>query len=99
MTTTIESLTAAYEEEQRTARPPLTADDLPLRYEAITPEWLTSVLCGKAPGARVVSFRLGPADDGNSNRRRVFVEYNDDPASASLPRQVFCKATHGLANR
>jgi aminoglycoside/choline kinase family phosphotransferase len=99
MTTTIESLTAAFEAERRDARPPVSADDLPLSYEAITPEWLTSVLCRQSPGARVVSFRLGPADDGNSNRRRVFLEYDDHPASSALPRQVFCKATHGLANR
>lgn len=99
MTDLIEQLTAAFEEERRNARPPQTADDIPLSYEAITPQWLTSVLCERSPGAQVVSYQLGPKDDGNSNRRRIFVEYNDHPAAANLPRQVFCKATQGLANR
>lgn len=45
MAISIEQLTAAYEREQRENRPLRTADDLPLSYETITPDWLTSVLC------------------------------------------------------
>jgi hypothetical protein len=41
-------------------------DDLPFTYEAITPRWLTAVLGREAPGAAVVSHRLGPPDSGTS---------------------------------
>ncbi|MET0988094.1 MAG: phosphotransferase [Steroidobacteraceae bacterium] len=99
MAMTIEQLTAAYEEEQRNQRPPLSIDDVPLTYEAITPEWLTAVLCREHPDARVLHHQLDVPDDGNSNRRRIFIEYNAAGQTARLPERVFCKASQGLANR
>src|SRR5438445_7405885 len=99
MSVTIEQLTTAYEHEKKSRRPPLTADDLPFAYEDITPTWLTSILCGRYPGAEVVSYGLDTPDDGNSNRRRIFIDYNETGRQAGLPERVFCKATHGLANR
>ncbi|MET0986982.1 MAG: phosphotransferase [Steroidobacteraceae bacterium] len=99
MATTIENLTAAYEEERRNNRPPVSIDDVPLTYEAITTAWLTVVLCRRVPGARVLSHRLDTPDDGNSNRRRIFLEYNEAGRRAGLPERVFCKASQGLANR
>jgi len=98
-TTTVDQLTRAYEAEQRSAAPARTRDDLPVSYEAVTGEWLTSVLCADHPGAEVTAYRLGPPDDGNSNRRRIFLQYNTAGDAAGLPETVFCKATHNLANR
>lgn len=97
--TTIEELTAAFCRERDRATPPRSADDIPFTYEAITPEWLSDVLCAAHPGARVVAHRLDTADDGNSNRRRIFIDYNDAGRDAGLPDRVFCKASQGLANR
>jgi hypothetical protein len=73
--------------------------DIPVAYEAITPEWLTAILCSKTPGALVTNVRLGEPDSGTSNRRRIFVEYNQAGREAGLPPSVFCKATQDLANR
>jgi thiamine kinase-like enzyme len=73
--------------------------DIPVSYEAITPEWMTAILCRDAPGAEVIEVRLGPPDTGTSNRRRIHVEYNQAGQDAGLPASVFCKATHDLANR
>ncbi|KXU33846.1 hypothetical protein A0J57_04195 [Sphingobium sp. 22B] len=78
---------------------PRTIDDVPLSYDRITPEWLTAVLCRRAPGAAVTDFRLGEASDGSSNRQRIFVDYNPAGQDAGLPPSVFCKGAMKLANR
>lgn len=75
-----------------------TANDLPLSYEAITPEWLTCVL-GKNPGAEVMSCRLGPPDEGTSSRRRIFLDWNEAGKRAGLPASVFCKGSQRLESR
>jgi hypothetical protein len=73
--------------------------DVPASYEAITPQWLTAILCKDRPGAEVVSFSGGEADDGSSNRRRIFLTYNDAGKQAGLPASVFCKGATQLKNR
>jgi len=50
---------------------------VPPSYDAITGEWLSEVLCRGFPGAKVVAHRFDERDDGSSNRRRIFLEYND----------------------
>ncbi len=92
-------ITRAFEAEQRAPRRPLTRDDIPSSYDAIGPEWLTAILCRDTPGAEVTGLRLGPPDEGTNNRRRIHIDYNAAGAAAGLPASVFCKATHGLANR
>jgi hypothetical protein len=91
-------LSARYAEEQRNSIL-LTAEDIPLGYEAITPRWLTQVMCHRHPGAEVTSLRLGAADEGTSSRRRIFLQYNAAGRSAGLPDSVFCKSTHTLTSR
>jgi hypothetical protein len=87
-------------EHERTSMPiARSAADIPISYEAITPEWLTSVLCSSNLEAKVLRFKLGEDDNGTSNRRRIFLSYNAAGEAAALPRSVFCKATHDLANR
>lgn len=73
--------------------------EIPVSYEAITPEWLTAILCRDVPGARVSGHRLGEVDSGTSNRRRIFLDYNEAGHAAGLPPSIFCKATHDLVNR
>jgi hypothetical protein len=91
---------AAYERDQQDpGRRAVERTDVPLAYENITPLWLTAVLCSDVPGAEVISFELGPRDDGSSNRRRIGVEYNDVGRQAGLPQKIFAKASQLLSNR
>src|ERR1700732_646397 len=75
------------------------ADQLPLSYEEITPAWLTAVLAGDAPGAEVLSHRLGSEDEGTSSRRHIYLTSNDAGSAAGLPASVFCKSTMTLESR
>jgi aminoglycoside phosphotransferase (APT) family kinase protein len=91
--------TAFAAEEKRGVQPVTELDQVPTGYDALTPQWLSKVLCRDAAGAAVTSFRLDAKDDGSSNRRRVFLDYNEAGRAAKLPATVFCKAAEGLANR
>ena len=99
MSLTVEQITAGYEKEREEYSIPVSRGDLPLAYEDITPQWLDAVLCAVFPGAAVESIALDEPDEGNSNRRRLFVTYNEAGHDAKLPDTIFCKASHGLANR
>lgn len=90
---------AAFERDQREDRPAVAPGDIPWRYEAITPEWMSHILCNNQPDARVVAVSLDVPDSGTSNRRRIFVDYNEAGTALGLPRSVFCKATVDLRNR
>src|SRR5262249_24511773 len=74
----VQQITSLYEAERpRVSDKIYAAAEIPLSYESITPEWLTAVLCRKHPGAEVVGHRLGPRDEGSSNRRKIHIHYND----------------------
>jgi hypothetical protein len=92
-------LSARLEEERRTRPVPLTAADIPLGFESITPAWLTQVLCAAHPGATITACTLGPPDEGTSSRRRLHLAYDEAGRRADLPTSVFCKATHTLTSR
>lgn len=94
-----EQITREYEIEQRNNPKAIKPDDIPISYEAITPEWLTHILCKNHPGAQVTGLRLDVPDEGNTNRRRIFITYNGAGTAAGLPSSVFCKALHKLSNR
>ena len=49
---------------------PRKVGDIPLTYEAITPQWLTAILASTYPGIAVESFTLDTVDEGTSSRRR-----------------------------
>jgi hypothetical protein len=51
------------------------------------------------PGAAVTAHRFDKNDDGSTNRRRIFLTYNDAGNAAGLPASVFCKAAETLENR
>ena len=99
MSDVIQRIHDLHREEHRHKRRPVVASDLPISYEAITTEWLTSVLCPEVPQARVESMSLGPVDNGSSNRRKIAVSYNEAGRAAGLPTRLFCKATHEVPNR
>lgn len=95
----MDRLRAAYAKEIADPQPAITVDDIPNTYEAITKEWLTAVMGAEVPGAEIVSFQLGPADDGTSNRRGITMVWNEAGTKAGLAKSVFCKATQSLNNR
>ena len=99
MSEIIEQITRRFEQDEQRKPKAYTADQVPATYEAITPQWLTAVLCGATPGAEVVAHELGPVDDGSSNRRRIRLTYNEAGQHTGLPASVFCKAAHALLNR
>jgi len=94
-----EQIRSLYERDLRSNSKAVAATDIPTSYDAITPEWLSRVLCADTPGAQVTRFRLGPADDGSTNRRQILLTYNQAGQDAGLPASVFCKASHALINR
>lgn len=88
-----------FAKEQEAAMPAVSPDQIPANYDCITDDWLTAILCGEVPGAKVVSHRLDEPDEGTNNRRRIDLSYNAEGLQAGLPASVFCKATSGLRNR
>jgi thiamine kinase-like enzyme len=88
-----------FDEEQKRQSVARTIDDLPTSFELISDEWLTNTVCRKVAGAKVTSHSLDAADEGTSNRRRIFLHYNDVGQRAGLPASVFCKATQSLQSR
>ncbi|MCB1668627.1 MAG: phosphotransferase [Pseudomonadales bacterium] len=95
---TVEEITRRFHAEQKNPIRPTKATDLPPTFESITNEWLTAVL-GSVPGAEVISHELGPEDDGTSNRRFIYMTWNDEGQAAGLPKSVFCKGTQSLESR
>jgi aminoglycoside phosphotransferase (APT) family kinase protein len=61
---------------------------IPQGWDAITPEWMTTVLAGHCPGARVDGVRVALRDDGTNKRARLELTYSD----GSGPATVFAKA-------
>lgn len=86
------------EEEKLNPPIPRTYGDIPISYENITKEWLTTTLGRDAPGNVIKSFTLGEVDNGSSNRRRIKMEW-EGPDAAKLPKSTFCKAAHSARNR
>lgn len=86
-------------ERLRPTGPVTRADEVPARVEQLTPEWLSSALCGGHPGAAVTGFELGEGSTGTASRRAVDVHYNDAGVAAGLPREVYTKSTPGFINR
>lgn len=101
MTVTFDQIKKHYGEEVERAktRALTSADELPLSYEEITPEWLTAILGSDVPGARVESHRLGEEDEGTSSRRHIYLTWNDAGIAAGLPTSVFSKSTMTLESR
>lgn len=94
----IEDIVQAFETDDKESKV-YTADIVPPTYDSITPEWLTDALGKSVPGAKIESHSLDVRDDGSSNRRRIFLEWNEAGKNGGLPPTVFCKMSENLANR
>jgi thiamine kinase-like enzyme len=79
--------------------PALEPGDVPWRPEAITCEWLTSILCRAHPGVRVRDVRVLAHSAGSSVRRRLEVRYEGDGEPSGLPRHLFAKSTPTVLTR
>jgi thiamine kinase-like enzyme len=99
MTITFDEIKKHFEAERSARGPLVSAADLPISYETITPAWLTKVIGKRHPGAEVVAIRLGESDEGTSSRRRIFITWNEAGTRANLPATVFCKGTQRLESR
>jgi thiamine kinase-like enzyme len=76
-----------------------TIDDVPWSAEAISSDWLTAVLCGGIPGARVTAVEICGGDQGSSVRRQLKLTYNEAGKDAGLPENLFCKTTPTVLTR
>lgn len=72
---------------------------VPPSTDALTNEWLTSVLCNAVPGARVVDHEVGTLDDGTNARRSLVLSYNEVGREAGLAECLFTKSTPTLRTR
>ncbi len=85
---------------ERLARPKARRlDDVPCSPHAITPEWLTAVLCGKNPGAIVTHVEVKPASAGTHERHQLIVSYNEEGHRAALPVSIFTKSLPSIVTR
>ena len=85
---------------ERLARPKARRfDDVPCSPYAVTPEWLTAVLCGKVPGAAVTQVEVKAASAGTHERHRLKVSYNEEGRRAGLPVSIFTKSLPSIVTR
>ena len=85
---------------ERLARPMARRfDDVPCTPYAVTPEWLTAVLCGKVPGAIVTDVEVKPASAGTHERHQLKVSYNEEGRRAGLPVSIFTKSLPSIVTR
>ncbi len=99
----------AYLAWEKVRQPKVTrAGEVPGAPEAITPAWLTSVLCRGRPGAEVVGVALGAGSSGSTQRRRLAVSYNqagrrmveaEAGKRGGLPATLFAKMTASITSR
>jgi aminoglycoside phosphotransferase (APT) family kinase protein len=85
---------------ERLARPKARRfEDVPCSPYAVTAEWLTAVLCGKAPGAVVTHVEVRPASAGTHERHELKVSYNEAGVRAGLPTSIFTKSLPSIVTR
>jgi Phosphotransferase enzyme family len=85
---------------ERLARPKAwRRDDVPCAPRAITPEWLTAVLCEKHPGAMVTQVEIKSASAGTHERHRLLLSYNEAGRRAGLPGSIFTKSLPSVVTR
>src|SRR5260370_42594963 len=74
-------------------------EDVPCSPGAITPEWLTAVLCQKVPEAVVTGVVVKPASAGTHERHQLIVSYNEAGQRAGLPVSIFTKSLPSIVTR
>ncbi|MFR9806840.1 phosphotransferase [Pseudonocardia sp. RS010] len=78
--------------------PARTAADIPPGPAAVTPEWLTSVLCADYPGVRVTEVEASNRSSQTTSRVALRLGYSAG-APESLPTDVFVKFTETVQQR
>jgi hypothetical protein len=73
--------------------------DIPWSVDAITPEWLTAIVCAAHPAARVTDFEVIGGSSGTNVRHRLALHYNEAGRAAGLPATLFAKSTPTLMTR
>lgn len=73
--------------------------DVPWDAQAITPQWLTPILCAGITEAAVVRVQVEAASAGSSVRKRIAVDYNDAGQRADLTTKFFAKTTPTILTR
>lgn len=73
--------------------------DFPWRAEAVSPAWLSPVLCAGIEGAEVTMVHVEDASAGSSVRKRVRVAYNTAGERAGLQTKFFAKTTPTVLTR
>jgi Phosphotransferase enzyme family len=74
-------------------------EDVPCSPGAITPEWLTAVLCKEVPEAVVTEVEVKPASAGTHERHRLILTYNEAGRRAGLPGSIFTKSLPSVVTR
>lgn len=70
---------------------PTDLSQVPPSPEALTPDYLTAILCKNHPGVKVTSVTLGAKSSGSGNRCALTVSYNAAGDEAGLPKDLFQK--------
>jgi Ecdysteroid kinase-like family len=70
---------------------PIDLTEVPHSTQALTPEYLTHVMCRDHPGAKVTGIELGVASSGSGNRCAFTVSYNAAGDAAGLQKHLFHK--------
>ena len=94
-----ERLARLIEDEQRTKPKAAKDGDVLPTVDAITCEWLTDVLCGKANGTEVIDFEITLVSAGTHARHRLQVTYNQEADGTNLPTSLFTKTLPTVENR
>jgi Phosphotransferase enzyme family len=74
-------------------------EDVPCSPDAITPEWLTAVLCRKFSEAVVTAVEVRLASAGTHERHQLTVSYNEAGRCAGLPESIFTKSLPSVVTR
>src|ERR1700752_1452004 len=74
-------------------------EDVPCSPDAITPEWLTAVLCQKVPEAIVTGVVVKPASAGTHERHQLIISYNEAGRRTGLPGSIFPKSLPSVVTR
>jgi Phosphotransferase enzyme family len=77
----------------------LPAAAVPPSADALTPAWLSGLLCGGVRGARVTDVEITRRTSGTSSRAALRVGYNDAGTAAGLPTNLFAKSTASWKQR
>jgi Phosphotransferase enzyme family len=72
---------------------------IPPAADALTPLWLTNVLCRDVRGAMVTGIEIAGRSSGTSSRAAVSVRYNHAGTAAGLPTSLFAKSTASWKQR